>query len=311
MVVIDDFLTNAAAEALVRLGEDATLFWDAHEGYVGAYGKDGLLDAGLASIAAELVQKMPAVFCGHHLEQVWAYKYDQRAQADAPAAAAAGKSGVGLHADAAAVNVNFWVGEPPQPPQPQHAGDDGTASDPPGGGAGGEPSQSGSNAKRVYTVSSTAAGSSLRPGGGGGGGGGMTVHLREAPPDWSFEEMNPKAGSDRVRQFLGLPGTVAAAAPLAAAAAAGQQGSAAAPGPPAAAAAAAAAPHVTVAHRPNRLVLFRSSLFHETDALNFRAGFKYRRINFTLLFGIRGGYKRGVREQACDEGGVLGGDGPE
>ena len=114
----------------------------------------------------------------------------------------------------------------------------------------------------------------------------MTVHLREAPLDWSFEEMNHEAGSDRVRHFLGLNQT----APAAAATAVGQQQQQAP----------AAAPRVTVAHRPNRLVLFRSSLFHESDALNFRAGFKNRRVNFTLLFGIRGGYKRGVREQACE-----------
>lgn len=47
------------------------------------------------------------MFCGHGLEQAWAYKYDQRTQDTA-----AGPSGIAVHADLAVVNVNFWVGEP-------------------------------------------------------------------------------------------------------------------------------------------------------------------------------------------------------
>jgi hypothetical protein len=33
------------------------------------------------------------------------------------------------------------------------------------------------------------------------------------------------------------------------------------------------------------MVLFDSNLFHETDTLDFKRGYKNRRINFTLLFG--------------------------
>ena len=39
-----------------------------------------------------------------------------------------------------------------------------------------------------------------------------------------------------------------------------------------------------VAYRANRCIMFRSRLFHQTDTINFRPGFKNRRINVTFLF---------------------------
>ena len=47
---------------------------------------------------------------------------------------------------------------------------------------------------------------------------------------------------------------------------------------------------VTVDHRPNRVVLFNSNLFHKSDEFDFGPGNEYtmRRINFTWLFGDRG-----------------------
>merc|ERR1719262_1599434 len=44
---------------------------------------------------------------------------------------------------------------------------------------------------------------------------------------------------------------------------------------------------ITVRHRPNRLVMFRSSMPHQTDKLAFSPGYRNRRINLTLLYGIR------------------------
>ena len=41
---------------------------------------------------------------------------------------------------------------------------------------------------------------------------------------------------------------------------------------------------VKVAYRANRCIMFRSRLFHQTDAIHFRNGFRNRRINVTLLF---------------------------
>jgi hypothetical protein len=185
-----------------------------------------MLDATFLSIAKELTEKMPEVFCGHNLEQAWAYKYDQDTQAMYD-----GASGISMHADRAMINVNFWIGEEQE-----------------------------EGAER----------------------GGMVVYLREAPLEWSFEQYQSKGPHQD--KFLGK-GTVNQAANL------------------------------TVAHRPNRMVMFRSNLFHgapllvssgssvcmsltrggcvdsETDVLHFKPGFKNRRINFTLLFGIRGGHK--------------------
>mmetsp|Transcript_22659 Transcript_22659/g.37443 ORF Transcript_22659/g.37443 Transcript_22659/m.37443 type:complete len:102 (-) Transcript_22659:114-419(-) len=46
----------------------------------------------------------------------------------------------------------------------------------------------------------------------------------------------------------------------------------------------------TIAHRPNRLVLFKSTLFHESVVGGgaFREGHTNRRLSFTFLFGQRG-----------------------
>ena len=44
---------------------------------------------------------------------------------------------------------------------------------------------------------------------------------------------------------------------------------------------------IRVPHRNNRIVIFNSTLVHESDAFTFKAGYKNRRINFTFLFGNR------------------------
>lgn len=43
--------------------------------------------------------------------------------------------------------------------------------------------------------------------------------------------------------------------------------------------------NVTVAYRSNRAICFRSSLYHGTDRVHFKGGFRNRRIGITLLFG--------------------------
>ena len=37
----------------------------------------------------------------------------------------------------------------------------------------------------------------------------------------------------------------------------------------------------------NRIVIFNSNLFHETDRYKFKEGYENRRINVTMLFGDR------------------------
>jgi hypothetical protein len=79
--------------------------------------------------------------------------------------------------------------------------------------------------------------------------GGLTLYDVEAPPDWGFADFN--GDPDRVRQYLRQRG-------------AGQR---------------------RIPHRQNRMVLFKSRLFHETDTVPFRPGYTNRRINITFLYG--------------------------
>ena len=39
-------------------------------------------------------------------------------------------------------------------------------------------------------------------------------------------------------------------------------------------------------YKRNRAVIFDSSLLHETDRFRFKRGYRHRRINLTLLFGL-------------------------
>ena len=58
---------------------------------------DGFCCPLLLQIADELRQALPGIFARHTLRRLWAFKYDSR------------MSGIPIHADFAAVNVNFWV----------------------------------------------------------------------------------------------------------------------------------------------------------------------------------------------------------
>ena len=79
--------------------------------------------------------------------------------------------------------------------------------------------------------------------------GGLRIWPGRAPDSWPFESFQDV---DAIRSFLG-----------------------------------ASKPQL-VAHRPNRLVLFDSSLFHQTDPGTFRPGYLNRRVSLTMLFGRRG-----------------------
>ena len=63
----------------------------------GARPQSGFACPLLAQIAGELAQAYPAIFQDHPLLFAWAFKYQQ------------GMSGTRVHADFAAVNVNFWL----------------------------------------------------------------------------------------------------------------------------------------------------------------------------------------------------------
>ena len=97
LVVIDDLLTSAALEGLRRFCHESTIWRDVFEGYLGARPQSGFACPLLAQVAEELASAYPEIFEDHPLLFAWAFKYEQ------------GMSGTKVHADFAAVNVNFWI----------------------------------------------------------------------------------------------------------------------------------------------------------------------------------------------------------
>ena len=45
---------------------------------------------------------------------------------------------------------------------------------------------------------------------------------------------------------------------------------------------------IVVPYSENRVVMFNSDLFHQTDTIEFKDGYENRRINVTMLFGYTG-----------------------
>lgn len=81
--------------------------------------------------------------------------------------------------------------------------------------------------------------------------GGLLVYPHDAPPEWGFTKFNLDARS--ISEFLQSVGSRP----------------------------------IRVPYRANRIVVFDSDLFHATDELKFRDGYLNRRINITLLYGLR------------------------
>ena len=192
MTFFDNFLTPEAIEGLRRFCLDSTIWYEFRytNGYLGAFMEDGFCCPLLLQVADEMRLALPRIFKHHTLRKLWAFKYDSRL------------TGIPMHADFAAVNVNFWI----------------------------TPDDANLDAQ----------------------GGGLVVWDVEAPLDWDFAEYN--RDGPRMRGFLEDNN----AQPL------------------------------VVPHRQNRVVMFNSDLFHETDALSFRPGYRNRRINITMLYGKRG-----------------------
>ena len=95
---IDGLLNPEALEALRRFCWESTMWKKDYEnGYSGAFLGDGFASPLLLQIAEELRLKFPRIFKQHRLTQAWAFKHDSA------------RRGLNIHADAAAVNVNFWI----------------------------------------------------------------------------------------------------------------------------------------------------------------------------------------------------------
>lgn len=94
----DNFLTPDALQRLRTFCLESTIWYKRYEnGYLGAMLGDGFASPLLAQIVDELPQMLPGIFGAHKLKQAWAFKYDSEL------------TGINLHADFAAVNVNFWI----------------------------------------------------------------------------------------------------------------------------------------------------------------------------------------------------------
>lgn len=98
-IAVDDLLTPPALDSLRRFLLESTIWHDfSHiDGFVASYLEDGLACPLLLQIADELRRAFPDILGGHPLCQAWAFKGLQT------------QSAVDVHADDAAVSVNFWV----------------------------------------------------------------------------------------------------------------------------------------------------------------------------------------------------------
>ena len=97
-VVIDNLLTEEGLEALRRFCWGSTVWRKPYrQGYLGAFTDAGFACPLLAQIADELREVFPTVVEDHGLVNTWGFKYDSSL------------SGIRIHADQAAVNVNFWI----------------------------------------------------------------------------------------------------------------------------------------------------------------------------------------------------------
>ena len=189
----DGLLSATALTRLLAFARESTVWFHCRygNGYLGAFFDDGFCCPLLVQIAEEMRQALPRIFGRHPLQRLWAFKYESR------------PGGIPLHADSAAVNVNFWL-------TPDEANRDPA-------------------------------------------GGGLIVWDKRAPADCDFGRFVKDESA--IRSAL-------------------KENSAQA---------------VAVPYRQNRCVMFNSDLYHETAALDFRAGYENRRINVTMLYGKRGG----------------------
>ena len=99
LVVIDNFLTRAALEKLRRYCAGSTIWRRTYDaGYIGAVPEDGFSSPFLAQIAEEIAGVLGDILAGHYLHYLGAFKYDSELS-----------TGTNIHADRAAVNVNFYI----------------------------------------------------------------------------------------------------------------------------------------------------------------------------------------------------------
>ena len=102
VAVVDGLLRPEALAALRRFCLDSTIWFDTghalgNRGYIGADGIAGFGCPLVFQIAEDLRAALPGIIGDLPLIKLWAFKYDHSLQ------------GINAHADAARVNVNFWI----------------------------------------------------------------------------------------------------------------------------------------------------------------------------------------------------------
>jgi hypothetical protein len=111
IAVIDNLLTDEALARLRRFCWGSTIWRKVYrDGYLGAMPEHGFACPLLAQIADELRSTYPTILGRHPLLRLWGFKYDSRL------------SGIAVHADFAAVNVNFWITPDEANLDPEHGG---------------------------------------------------------------------------------------------------------------------------------------------------------------------------------------------
>ncbi len=105
LTYIDNLLSPQALKSLRKFMLGSTIWFDIKpNGYIGAYLKEGLANPLILQIADELKKKFPKIFKDYPINQIWAFKYDSRSKQSNSSL-----KGIKVHADFAAVNVNFWI----------------------------------------------------------------------------------------------------------------------------------------------------------------------------------------------------------
>ena len=95
---IDNLLSQEALTELRAFCLESTIWKrDYQNGYIGTFLANGFSCPLLLQIAEELRRRFPRIFQQHQLVQAWSFKQDSALR------------GLNLHADAVAVNVNFWI----------------------------------------------------------------------------------------------------------------------------------------------------------------------------------------------------------
>jgi tetratricopeptide (TPR) repeat protein len=98
VTTLDDFLMPEALRALREFCLESTIYFDfSRNNFIGSTVSRGFNCDLLSQIAEEIKQCFPQVLGGHHLANIWVYRYNNQSK------------GVAAHADEGAVTFNLWI----------------------------------------------------------------------------------------------------------------------------------------------------------------------------------------------------------